>query len=276
MRIRDIISQHKSIETFEALNLVAAVLSTKKESVMLNLDRDVDEKTYLNIERFLAEREKGMPFAYIVKNKEFFSEEFFVNEKVLIPRPETELLVEEALTLIKRNKTINNLLDMGTGSGVIGLILAKKTQKHVVCADISLEALRVAKRNGEKLGVSKLTRFVCSDLFSGICGAKFDMILANLPYIGTEEMDYLMVEVKNYEPRMALDGGIGGIQIYERFIEGLPRYLKDTGYVVCEIGGHEQAIKLYEMFKAIGLTTTVKKDLSGHERVIIGSWTSLS
>lgn len=261
---------------FEALNVVAAALSTKKEAVLLNLDLEVDEKTYLNIEGFLTEREKGRPFAYLIKNKEFFSEEFFVDEKVLIPRPETELLVEEALTLITRNNTINDLLDMGTGSGAIGLVLAKKTRKRVVCVDISLEALQVAKRNGESLGVLELTRFVCSDLFRGIRGSKFDMILANLPYVCSEEIGYLMDDVKNYEPRMALDGGVGGTQIYERFIEELPKYLKDTGYVACEIGGHKQAIKLREMFKAIGLTATIKRDLSGHERVIIGSWTNLS
>ncbi len=257
------------------MNIVAAALSMRKEAVLVSLDKDVDGKTCFTIENLLAEREKGMPFAYIVKNKEFFSENFYVDKGVLIPRPETEILVEEAIRLIAKNKKIHNLLDMGTGPGTIGLTLAKKTQKRVVCVDISLEALRVAKRNGENLGVLELTCFVCSDLFGGICGSKFDMILANLPYVDSEEIDNLMVDVKGYEPRMALDGGAaGGTHIYRRFIEELPQYLKDHGYVLCEVGGHTQAHTISEMFRSTGFTVTIKNDLSGHERVIIGSWTN--
>jgi len=171
---------------------------------------------------------------------------------------------------------MNSLLDMGTGSGAVGLVLAKKTQKHVVCVDISLEALRVAKQNGESLGVSRLTRFICSDLFRGIKGLKFDLILANLPYVACEEWDSLMTDVKDYEPRGALDGGTGGTAVYKRFIEELPHHLNKKGFVLCEVGGHRQAKKIREMFRAIGVSVVEKNDLSGIERVLIGSWTSLS
>ena len=275
MRIWDIIEQHKRIEWIDAVNIIADTLFMSKEEVLVNLDQDVDEKTCLHIDGLLSERERGMPLAYITKSKEFFSEKFCIDTGVLIPRPDTELLVEEALKLITENKRINNLLDIGTGAGTIGLILAKKTQKHVVCTDISFKTIRIAMRNAENLGVRGLTQFVCADLFSGICGSKFDMILANLPYVGSEEMDSLMTDVKNYEPRLALDGGAGGIQIYRRFIEEMPQHLKDYGYVLCEVGGCVQANKIREMLRTMGLNTVVKKDLSGHERVLIGSWTSL-
>lgn len=276
MRIRDIIEQHKSLERLDALNILALALSLRKEEVFINLDRDIDEETSLRIAGLFRDRGRGKPLAYIAKNKEFYSENFYVDEGVLVPRPETEILVEEALELIANKPEMSCLLDMGTGSGAIGLTLAKKTQKHVICADISLEALHVAHRNSENLGVLGLTRFVCSDLFNGIRRLKFDMILANLPYVASEEWDNLMADVRDYEPRKALDGGTEGIAIYERFIEELPQHLKEHGYVLCEVGGCEQANKIREMFRAIGLNVVVKKDLAGNERVLTGSWISLS
>jgi release factor glutamine methyltransferase len=276
LRIRDIIEKQKGMERSDAVNILAFALSMRKEEVLTNFEREVDEVAYHRTKRLLAERERGRPFAYITKGKEFFSENFHVDERVLIPRPETETLVEEALGLLVRKPEMNGILDVGTGSGAIGLVLAKKTQKHVVCTDISLGALRVARQNGEGLGVTKLAHFMCSDLFSAIGNTQFDMILANLPYVASEEWDNLMPDVKDYEPRMALDGGTGGVAIYRRFIEGLPQHLNEKGCVLCEIGGCEQANKIGEMFRAIGLTVGLKSDLSGNERVLIGSWTSLS
>jgi release factor glutamine methyltransferase len=276
LRIKDIIEQQKGIERLDTVNIVGLALSMQKEEIFTNLEREVDEAEGLLVQELLAERGKGKPLAYIAKSKEFFSENFYVDERVLIPRPETEIIVEEALALFETGQEMNSLLDMGTGSGAIGLILAKKTQKHVVCADISLEALRVAKQNGESLGVSRLTHFICSDLFGGIKGLKFDMILANLPYVAREEWDSLMTDVKDYEPRGALDGGTDGTIIYKRFIEGLPHHLNKKGFVLCEVGGRRQAEKIREMFRAIGVSVVEKNDLSGIERVLIGSWTSLS
>ena len=125
----------------------------RKEEIFTNLEREVDEAEGLLVQELLAEREKGRPLAYIAKSKEFFSENFYVDERVLIPRPETEIIVEEALALLETRQEMNSLLDMGTGSGAIGLILAKKTQKHVVCADISLEALpRCKTKRGKPWG----------------------------------------------------------------------------------------------------------------------------
>lgn len=276
MRIRDIIEQQKGIERLDTVNILGFALSMRKEEIFTNLEREIDEARGLLVQQLLEERGKGKPLAYIAKSKEFFSENFYVDERVLVPRPETEILVEEALTLLTGRQELNGLLDMGTGSGAVGLVLAKKTQKQVVCADISLEALCVARQNGASLGVSRLTHFICSDLFAGIRGSKFDMILANLPYVACEEWDSLMTDVKDYEPRRALDGGEGGTAIYERFIEGLPHYLSKKGFVLCEVGGSKQAKRIQEMFRTIGISVVEKNDLSGIERILIGSWTSLS
>jgi release factor glutamine methyltransferase len=276
LRIRDIIEEQKNIERLDTVNILALALSMRKEEVFTNLEREIEEKSHLRIKHLLEERERGRPFAYMARGKEFFSETFYVDERVLIPRPETEILVEEALGLLAQKPEMNSILDMGTGSGAIGLVLAIKTQKHIVCSDISLDALRVARQNGEGLGVSRMVHFICSDLFSAIGEAQFDMILANLPYVASEEWDGLMPDVKDYEPRTALDGGKGGIAVYKRFIERLPQHLKKSGCVLCEIGGPGQAKRIQEMLRAIGLTVGVKNDLSGNERALIGSWTSLS
>jgi len=276
LRIRDIIEQQKGMERLEVVNILALSLSISKEEVFTNPEHEVGESDCLRINDLLAERVRGRPFAYIAKRKEFFSENFYVDERVLIPRPETETLVEEALGLIAKRPEINSILDMGTGSGAIGLILAKTTQKHVVCVDISLDSLLVAQKNRKNLGALGQAHFVCSDLFGGIGDVKFDMILANLPYIASEEWDSLMTDVKDYEPKRALDGGKEGTAIYKRFIDGLPRYLDKNGFVLCEVGGSTQAKQIRDTFKAICLTVIAKNDLSGDERVLIGSWTSLS
>lgn len=276
MRIRDILEKQNGIERFEAANIVAYALSMRKEEVFTNFESEVDECARQRINDLLEDRKRGKPFAYITGHREFFSEKLYVDERVLIPRPETEILVEEALRILSKEPGINSILDVGTGSGAIGLVLAKNTQKHIVCTDISLSALRVAQRNRESLGLSERVCLVCSDLFCAVGNVQFDMILANLPYVASEEWDNLMADVRDYEPRAALDGGSGGIDIYKRFIDGLPQHLKKGGHVLCEVGGTKQTNTMSEMLQKIGLSVVVKNDLSGNTRVLIGSWTSLS
>ncbi len=234
------------------------------------MDREIDERTLLVVRRCLDERTAGKPLAYITEDREFFSENFFVNKNVLIPRPETEILVEEALKIIGKKKE-GAVLDMGTGSGAIGITIAKHSASRVVCVDISPAALRVARKNADAMGVSQRTRFLCCDLFGGISrGAKFDMILANLPYVAGDEWDTLMTDVRQYEPKRALWGGKDGMDIYRRFVPGLPGHLRHDGYVLVEIGSSTQAKKVGAMLAGAGLTVDIKKDYSGRERVLVG------
>lgn len=276
MRIRDILERNLVIERLEAINILALALSVRKEEIITNFDREIEESVRLRVGRLFAAREKGTPFAYLAGNREFFSETFRVDERVLIPRPETEILVEEALKIISKKPKSALTLDVGTGSGAIGLVVAKKAQRRVVCTDISPEALRVARENSHRLGVSDLVAFVCSDLFDGIGSVVFDMITANLPYVAIEDWDNLSADVRNYEPRTALDGGPGGLEVYRRFVEKLPHYLAEGGSALCEVGSSSQAQTMQEWFEAIGLETVIQRDLSGRDRVVIGSWTSLS
>jgi len=277
LRIRDIAYKRKDIAGIDLVNIVAFALAMSKEELFINAEKEIGESEVRNIEELLKARQKGTPLAYICKEKEFFSESFFVDERVLIPRPETETLVEEALNLINLKKGRLLLLDIGTGPGTIGLTIAKKTGHHVVCADISPEALSVAKKNSLLLNVPDKAGLVCSDLFGAIReDVGFDMILANLPYVSSEELNELMCDVRDFEPEIALNGGKGGFEIYERFIRMLPRYLKGNGHVLCEIGNAAQASTMQKAFEYSGLNVIIKSDLSGKSRVVIGSWINLS
>lgn len=277
MRIRDIFVKEKDVTMLDLVNIIAHALSIRKEEVFAGYEREVCRKEASRIERLLKSRREGTPLAYILKEKEFFSETFFVDERVLVPRPETEALVEEALKIIRTRKDPLLLLDMGTGPGTIGLTIAKKTRHDVICVDISPDALCVAKKNALLLDVSDRTSLICSDLFSAIQkSVKFDLILANLPYIPSEEWNALTCDVRNFEPEIALNGGEGGVGIYRRFIDVLPHYLKRNGHVLCEIGSATQAVNIQKALGYSGLEAEIKLDLSGKERVIIGSWINLS
>ncbi len=243
----------------------------RKEEILMNVEREIENEQLAHIKNLVKDRMRGKPLSYITKSKEFFSEPFFVDERVLIPRPETELLVEEALQILTKKPHISHILDMGTGSGAIGIAISKRTGTHIVCVDISMEALSVARKNAFLLQASGSIHFVCSDLFRGIKrGRKFDMVLANLPYVSHEEWDGVMVEVRDFEPKIALYGGVGGTEVYERFAREIPHYLEKDGYVICEVGGDTQGKKIKGMLETIGLTVVVKKDLSDRVRMLTG------
>lgn len=258
------------------INIVSHALALSKEKVLVDLDREVDEKRAIYIRSLVNDRARGKPLAYITNQKEFFSEPFFVDEHVLVPRPETEALVEEALEIIGGRPGTPRVIDMGTGSGAIGIMLSKRARCSVVLVDVSPAALGVAKKNAGMLGVRNGAGFVCSDLFGGIKeGGRFDMVLANLPYVSRAEWDALPVDVKAFEPRGALHGGEDGMEVYRRLVPMLPRYLKEHGHVLCEIGSEAQSRAMQYMMEPLGFEVTVKRDLSGKERVIIGTWKNL-
>jgi len=277
VRIRDIMFQNGAVKRLDAINIIAFASRIGREEALANQHLELDGATAERIARLLEERGHGKPLAYITQKKEFFSEEFYVDERVLIPRPETELLVEEGLKILGEEKGERLVLDMGTGSGAIGAVIAKKTQQKVLCIDISVEALSVARYNAQRLNVTEKTKFLCSDLFNGLREAvRFDVIMANLPYVAADEWDGLMEDVKRFEPRKALLGGKEGTEIYEKFIGQLQGRLAEGGCVLCEVGGQRQAGLIRARLRAGGFSVITRKDLSGVERVLIGKWTSSS
>lgn len=279
MRVRELLSREKDIGRTDLVAITAFVLGITSELIYMDPGRELTDAALRRIDRHIAERKKGRPLSYITRTREFFSEEFFVDERVLVPRPETELLVEEALRIMAErpgHTSSLRILDMGTGSGIIGITLARHGATAVTCVDISGDALLVARDNAARLGVQDRIACVRSDLFAGIKpGARFDIIVANLPYVSASEWQELMTDVK-LEPKSALLGGTLGTEIYERFVTDLPRRLGEDGFVLCELGGTTQIKAVGGLMEGHGLRVHSKKDLAGKDRILIGSWKSLS
>ncbi|MGD0228977.1 MAG: peptide chain release factor N(5)-glutamine methyltransferase [Syntrophorhabdales bacterium] len=277
MRIRELFLSRKEIPGLDLAAIVSHVLALSRERILMEPERLLDGAETARIARLVDERLRGKPLAYLTNRKEFFSESFYVDERVLIPRPETELLVEEALRIVGEKGGDVRVLDMGTGSGIIGILLAKAHARHVLCVDISPGALDVARRNARSLGLGAGIDFVASDLFAAVKnGRVFDLICANLPYVAECEWDGLMADVKAFEPRRALVGGRDGTELYQRYIGEIVPHLARGGYMLCEIGGGGQAAVLDAPLRKAGLDVAMLRDLAGLERVIRGSWKSLS
>ncbi len=270
MKIRQVITGQTGLSRTDCIAALCYACNLTAERVYANLDAEIEGRDLKVLERCLNERMSGKPLAYITGSREFFSETFTVNNSVLIPRPETEVLVEEALRRLSGRKDLA-VLDMGCGSGAIGAIVAKETKSRVVCVDISFDAVRTAQENARSLGVSHLTEFVCSDLFEALRpDIHFDMILANLPYVTSAEVAQLMPDVRDFEPLLALDGGEDGLDVYRRLIASLPGRLKPEGDILLEIGSADQALKLGALLEGTGLGVRIINDYANKERVVAG------
>lgn len=240
--------------------------------IHLNLSKELEIEQEEIFLRFIEERLKGRPIAYIVNNREFMGLDFYVKEGVLIPRPDTEILVEEIIELCK-DKDDLDILDIGTGSGAITVSLAKYIEKsRLTSLDISEIALEIAKKNAKSNGVIDKINFIKSDLFQQIVGTnlKFDIIVSNPPYIRKRDIDELHTQVKDYEPYNALEGGIDGLDFYRNITEQSKNYLKPGGILAYEVG-HDQAEEVVKIMQNNGYNKIyIKKDLQGIDRVVIG------
>ncbi|MEG0180416.1 MAG: peptide chain release factor N(5)-glutamine methyltransferase [Terrisporobacter sp.] len=240
--------------------------------IHLNLEKSLseeEEKIFIN---YINERLNNRPIAYIVGNREFMGMDFYVKEGVLIPRPDTEVLVEEIIELSKDKGSIN-ILDIGTGSGAITISLAKYLpQATVTSVDISEIALEVGNKNAISNNVDNRTRFIQSNLFSALDNnEKFDIIVSNPPYIRKKDIESLEKQVKDFEPYTALEGGEDGLDFYRQITEQGKLYLKDNGILAYEVG-HDQSEDVSKIMHTNGYTNIyTKKDLPGIDRVVIGT-----
>ena len=225
---------------------------------------EVQMKQSADYQALIRRRSEGYPVQYLTGSTEFMGLPFLVNESVLIPRQDTEVLVETALAMMKPEC---RLLDMCTGSGCILLSLAKLgTVAEGVGVDISEGALKVAERNRENLGLPQV-RLVHSNLFESVEGV-FDMIVSNPPYIPTEDIEDLMREVRDHEPHLALDGSKDGLLFYRKLAEESGRYLVPGGSLLFEIG-YDQGEAVSQLLDQAGFKDIhVKKDLAGLDRVV--------
>ena len=250
-------------EPSEADWLIATVLN--KNRAEIKLLTQVSRTDYKQIERVLERRVKGEPIDKIFGKTEFYGLTFKVNKDVLTPRKETEILVEEALKIIGKEKF--EVLDLCTGSGAIAVSIAKNSAAKVTATDISESALAVAKQNTELSDVK--VNFICSDLFSDIKkGKKFNVITCNPPYIKSEDIKTLDREVKDYDPHLALDGGEDGLYFYRKISEEFEEFLAPKGVILLEIGlGQEKSVK--KLFSKNKFSVRIVKDYSGIQRIII-------
>ena len=239
--------------------------------IRMYLDKQLTEEQEKYFLEMIKERLNERPIAYIIGNREFMGLDFFVQEGVLIPRPDTETLVEEIINICN-NRTGLNILDIGTGSGAIRISLAKYLDKsHVISADISDIALEIASKNAISNNVDERIDFIKSDVFSNVPKEeKFDLIVSNPPYIRKSDIDGLDRQVKDFEPYNALEGGEDGLDFYRKITKESKAFLKNKGILAYEVG-HDQAQDVSQIMQENGFEGIYTKcDLQGFERVVIG------
>ena len=213
----------------------------------------------------IEQRVSGAPISKIIGKRLFFNSEFFVNENVLDPRPETEVVVSVAL-----EKNFSTVLDLGTGTGCIVISLLKERPDVVgVSVDISKECLNVAKINAETNGVLDRVKFIHSDWFSNVT-SRFDLIVSNPPYIGLSELNDLSREVKNFDPKVALFGGRDGLNCYEAIFNDVSRFLNPGGRLITEVGYAQSSIVKKFFLNSGFIDIKVTKDLDLNNRVVSG------
>ena len=250
----------------DAWYLMEYVCKIEKSQYYLKSREEMEPEKWQEYEVLLRKRAEHIPLQYITGSQEFMGLEFKVNSQVLIPRQDTETLVEEALKVLEPGM---NVLDLCTGSGCIIVSLMKyKEGLTGTASDISKQAILVAKENAKQNQVE--VEFISSDLFKSITGT-YDMIISNPPYIPTEVIGGLMPEVKNFEPMEALDGKEDGLYFYREIASEAGNFLNSNGYLYFEIG-HDQGGKVAAIMEGNGYRNVrVVKDLAGNDRVVMGN-----
>lgn len=252
--------------------LLMEALGWSREDLYRNPEAELQEFQAARFQGLAARRRRGEPAAYITGSREFWSLDFRVTPDVLIPRPETEHLVQTVLDLLAERPGPRRVLDLGTGSGAVAVALAKeRADLEVWATDMSAAALRVARANAQQHGVAGRVHFGEGDLFAPVRGREgfFDVLASNPPYVPRGEMVRLQREVRDWEPAAALDGGVDGMDCYRRIAREGARYLRPGGWAAVEVGA-EPASGVRGLFRdgaGFGELRTVR-DYAGHDRVV--------
>jgi release factor glutamine methyltransferase len=253
-----------------AQSLLAEALGRDRTYLIVNFQEALKAETITRFDELIARRIAGEPLQYITGRQEFFGLEFEVTPAVLIPRPETELIVEEALHLAA-DITQPLIIDVGTGSGCLAVVLARELpQARVLAIDISPAAIRVASRNAARHGLADRIGFIVADLLGAVAASPLaDLIVSNPPYIGIEEMTTLQPEVRNWEPPTALTDGADGLSVYPRLFAEAAARLKPGGQLLCEMG-YQQAESIATIVDEVEWQTPrLLADLQGIPRTIV-------
>jgi release factor glutamine methyltransferase len=251
--------------------IVAHALDVDRVKLYLDLDRPLDPTELASIRALVARRRKREPMAYLRGRREFYGRDMLVTPAVLVPRPETETLVERALAVVDADQPAL-LLDLCTGSGCIGVtLLAERPAWRTVLTDVSSEALTVARANAEKHGVLERATFARGDLFAALGAHEpFDLIVANPPYVAASERAALPADVRDFEPALALFADEDGVAVVERIASAAPEHLAIGATLLIEIGA-DQGERARAACEAAGLAgVVVHRDLAGKDRVVEG------
>ncbi|HZR98062.1 MAG TPA: peptide chain release factor N(5)-glutamine methyltransferase [Chloroflexota bacterium] len=253
----------------DALLLAAHALGLGKASLLAHPERALTAAEAARLDALVTRRADRVPLAYLLGEREFYGRDFRVTPDVLVPRPETELLVEVAMEWLRERPATGWAADVGTGSGTLAVTLAaERPGLRVVATDRSPAALAVAAVNAARHAVAARTHLVCTDLLGGVAGP-LGLVVANLPYIPSDAIAGLMLEVARHEPRLALDGGPDGLAPIRRLLAQAPARLAPGGLLLLEIGGDQGPAVRAEAARLLpGADIAVLKDLAGHDRVL--------
>ena len=266
------ILKNKSINSakLDSEILLASVIDKDRKYLILNNDQNIQEKNLIHYQKLINKRSFREPIAYLTNKKHFWNYKFFVTKDTLIPRPDTELIVEQILKLTK-SKTKMKILDIGVGSGCILLTILKERKNfYGVGVDISKKCLNISKINAKNLEVSSRVKFFKSDVDKFDLG-KYDLIVSNHPYIKKFNLKYLEKDVVNFEPKLALDGGLDGLSEIRKVITKSSELIKKNGKFILEIG-FDQKNKVINLLKDKGFyINSISKDLAKNDRCIVST-----
>jgi release factor glutamine methyltransferase len=250
--------------------ILSKAINKSREFIILNSKYDINEKELIYFQEMISQRSKGKPVAYLIGKKFFWKYQFYITEKVLIPRPDTEIIIEQVLKIFKKKDNIN-FLDIGFGSGCILLsILKEKKNFRGTGIDISNDALKVCKINAYKLGVKNRVTLLKTDIDKFSRG-KYDLIISNPPYIKKLDLKYLEKDVINFEPKLALDGGLDGISEIRKIIKKSSDLIKNGGKLVLEIAFNQKEEVKQLLRNNSFYINSVVKDLANNDRCIIST-----
>ncbi len=250
--------------------LLSQVIKKDRKFILLNLDKKLDECTQASFKDLISKRSRGKPLAYMTGSKSFWKYNFKVNEKVLIPRPDTETMIEQVLKIYK-NKNYLNFLEVGVGSGCIALSILKEKKSFLGTGiDLSQDCIEICRYNAKKLGVNNRIKLLKSDV-DNLIFRKYDLIVSNPPYIKKFDLKKLDREVIDYEPKLALDGGLEGLSVFRKVIKKSSELIKIHGKLILEIG-YDQRVPVIKMLNENNFyINKIVKDLANNDRCIIST-----
>ena len=262
--------KHIKSASLDSELLLSKAINKKREFIIINSNSNIEQEDYLYFQRLISERLKGKPIAYLMGKKFFWKYEFEISNNVLIPRPDTETMIEQVLNIYKLKNKIN-FLDIGVGSGCIILsILMERKDFRATGIDISNHALNLSNINAHKLGIKNRVRLFKSDI-DKFSNGKYDLIISNPPYIKKLDLRYLDKDVFNFEPKLALNGGLDGISEIRKIIKKSSELIKIGGKLILEIA-YNQKKEVKQLLRKQGFyINSVIKDLAKNDRCIIST-----